>query len=144
MTNAFEKNLPSGYYFVFKDEIKPEEIIALRESVEWKGDTLKRWTDVLRQSLFSVGVRDSDKKLVGVAFLAGNVRHAIMSDLCVNPSHQRKGIGEGIMSELFEAAYGLNVSYIYAELSKTNPFRNKMILSGFKETGDSLFMDVYN
>ncbi|MDB5162995.1 MAG: hypothetical protein JWN28_602 [Candidatus Saccharibacteria bacterium] len=48
------------------------------------------------------------------------------------------------MHQLFKAVYGLNVAYVYAKLSKTNPFKEKMKHSGFKETGNSLFMDVYN
>jgi len=144
MNNVFANGLPTGYYFVFKEDILPEEIISLRESVNWKGDSPNRWTDVIRQSLFLVGIRDYHDELVGMACLAGNARHAIMCDLCVSPAHQTKGIGEAIIHQLYDAVHELNVSYVYAELAKTNPFKSKMLDSGFKETGDSLFWDVYN
>jgi ribosomal protein S18 acetylase RimI-like enzyme len=67
-----------------------------------------------------------------------------MCDLCVSPAHQTKGIGEAIIYQLYDAVHELNVSYVYAELAKTNPFKSKMLDSGFKETGDSLFWDVCN
>jgi ribosomal protein S18 acetylase RimI-like enzyme len=144
MLNAFEKKLPATYSFDYKEGLLPEEIISLRESVGWKGDEPSRWERVIKQSLFTVGVRNSEGKLVGMASLAGNVRHAVMCDLCVNPNDQNKGIGEAIMHQLYEAVAALNIRYVYAELSKANPFKAKMVLSGFKETGDSLFWNIYD
>lgn len=142
MTHAFSKDLPSGYSFVYKTDIPIMDIIALRKSVGWDGDTPTRWVDVLKWSLFAVGVQDSNKKLVGMACLAGNVRHAVMSDLCVSPEHQHKGIGQAIMSQLFDAVAALHITYVYGELAGTNPFKEKMLESGFKETGGSLFWKV--
>lgn len=86
-------------------------------------------------------MRNSDSKLVGMACLTGNVRHSVLCDLVVNPDHQHRGIGAAIMSELLKTADDLGVSYLYAELADTNPFRDSMIRSGFKATGDSLFRE---
>lgn len=141
--NAFDgSTLPAGYYFINKDSIDPSEIIALRKSVGWKGDTLDRWQISVNQSLVTVGVRDRNSELVGMACIAGNVRHAVFCDLAVSPAHQRKGVGTAIMSELMTATGALGVTYVYAELAKTNPFRDQMIQSGFEVTGDSLFKEA--
>lgn len=144
MESAFTTDLPAGYSFVFKDDILPDEIILLRKSVGWEGDSAARWHDVIEQSLFVVGVRDPNGQLAGMACLAGNFRHAVMCDLCVNPIHQSKGIGEAIIGQLYKAINELHVLYVYAELAKTNPFKYKMLQTGFEETGDSLFWDVHN
>jgi N-acetylglutamate synthase-like GNAT family acetyltransferase len=133
--------LPEQYYFVNKVDIHPAEIIALRESVNWKGDTIDRWQECIDQSLVIVGVRNPESKLVGMACIAGNVRHAVLCDLAVHPTNQNQGIGAAIMSELLKAANDLGISYLYAELADTNPFRNQMLQSGFRVTGDSLFME---
>jgi ribosomal protein S18 acetylase RimI-like enzyme len=144
MSNSTFKDavLPTGYYFVGKTNIQPEEVIALRESVSWRGDTIDRWQKCIDQSLTIVGVRDSDSTLVGMACIAGNVRHAVLCDLAVNPIHQDRGIGTAIMSELLKEINDLGISYLYAELADTNPFRSQMLEYGFKVTGDSLFMEA--
>ena len=140
--NAFsDAKLLENYRFIDKQDIRADEIIALRESINWKGDMPERWQSCIEQSLAIIGVRDSDSILVGMACLAGNVRHAVLCDLAVHPAHQYKGIGAAIMSELFRAADSIGVSYLYAELADTNPFRESMMQAGFKATGDSLFRD---
>lgn len=141
--NAFaDAKLPDSYRFINKKDINADEIIALRESINWQGDTPERWASCIDQSLAVVGVRDSDSNLVGMACIAGNVRHAVLCDLAVNPTHQHKGIGAAIMSELMKTVNRLGVSYLYAELADTNPFRDSMIRSGFQATGDGLFMET--
>lgn len=141
--NTFESaTLPEQYYFVDRTNVQPAEIIALRESVNWKGDTVDRWQACINQSLAIVGVRDAASNLVGMACIVGNVRHAVLCDLAVHSTHQNKGIGAAIMSELLNTASQFGISYLYAELAETNPFRSKMIESGFKVTGDSLFNEL--
>jgi ribosomal protein S18 acetylase RimI-like enzyme len=142
MDNVCKKDLPNGYSFIYKADIPITDIILLRKSVGWKGDTLNRWIDVLKWSLFTVGVYDAENKLVGMACLAGNARHAVMCDLCVSPEHQHKGIGQALMAQLYDAVSALKVSYVYAELAETNPFRKIMLESGFKDTGTGLFWNV--
>lgn len=89
-------------------------------------------------------MRDDTHKLVGMACIAGNLRHAVLSDLCVDPRHQKEGIGEATVSMEYNAINELGISYVYTELAKTNPFKDKMLASGFRITGDSLFCDVNN
>lgn len=141
--NAFaDAQLPEQYYFTDKENIQAAEIITLRESINWKGDTQERWKSCIDRSLAIISVRDSNSNLVGMACLAGNVRHGVLCDLAVNPAHQHKGIGAAIMSELLKTADSIGVSYLYAELADTNPFRESMMQSGFKATGDSLFREA--
>jgi len=141
--NAFATaTLPDHYTLVSKMEIDPLEIIALRESVNWKSDTAERWWQCIDQSLAVIGVRDAAGALVGMACLTGNVRHAVICDLAVSPNHHRRGIGAAIMNELLKTVHDHGVLYVYAELAKTNPFREQMIQSGFLQTGDSLFLDA--
>lgn len=137
-----DATLPEKYHFVDKLSVQPTEIIALRESVSWKGDSVDRWQECLHQSLAVIGVRDADSRLVGMACIAGNVRHAVLCDLAVNPIHQKKGIGTAITAELLKTTSSLGISYVYAELADTNPFRDQMLRSGFKATGDGLFMET--
>lgn len=136
--------LPEPFYFTDKSQVHPDEIIALRESVNWKGDTAERWQQCIDQSLAIIGVRDAESNFVGMACIAGNVRHAVLCDLAVNPIHQNKGIGAAIMFELLQTVDTLGISYLYAELAETNPFRSQMLQFGFKETGDSLFRELAN
>jgi GNAT superfamily N-acetyltransferase len=140
----YKNLLPDGYMFGDRTNVQPEEVMRLRESVGWQTDLAKRWTSVLASNLAVISVRDSNDMLVGMACLAGNVRHAVVCDLVVSPDHQHKGIGEAIMAQLEEATSRLGVWYVYAELAPTNPFREKMIASGFKETGASLFRSQMN
>lgn len=139
MSQIYNESLPSGYSFAPRDHIKPEEIISLRESVGWLGDSPERWSIALEQSLDVIAVRSRTGDLVGMVCLAGNARHAVMCDLVVHPDHQHQGIGEALMAKLEQSLQTFDVTYVYAELAKTNPFREKMIQSGFVMTRESLF-----
>jgi len=143
MKNIFINKLPDQYYFVDKSSIKPEEIIELQLSVGWGRDSLECWQSCIDNSIATIGVRDSNDKLVGAAFLAGNLRHAVICDLTVNPDHQFKGIGGAIMFKIMDKISEMDIPFIYTELVETNPFREKILQSGFKVTGGSLFMDVF-
>lgn len=140
MNNPFSKaSLPNSFHLVSKTDVKPSEIITLRESVGWSGDSERRWQECIDQSLAVIGVRDRDSRLVGMACITGNIRHAVLCDLAVHPDHQRLGIGAAIMSELLKTTDSLGIMYVYAELANTNPFRDKMMAAGFETTGNSLF-----
>lgn len=141
MNKVFKSELPTGYTFTDRHDILPDEIMRLRESVGWDVDTPERLREIMHTSLGVVGVRDKNDELVGMACLAGNVRHAVICDLAVNPNHQKQGIGEAIMAKIYELIDENDIYFVYAELSETNPFRDKMITSGFKNTGNSLFLE---
>jgi len=142
MPDTYNPTLPASYSFTDRRDVLPEEIMRLRESVGWSADTPERWSKILNDSLEVIIVRDESNGLVGLAFIAGNLRHAVMCDLVVAPAHQQRGIGEAIMAKLEQSVKILGVKYVYAELAKTNPFREKMVQSGFQDTGDSLFREV--
>jgi hypothetical protein len=53
--------LLKGYEFVDKHSIQPNEIISLRESVGWLGDTQENWQQAIEQPLgVIVGVRSQE------------------------------------------------------------------------------------
>ena len=142
MKTIFNEHLPNGYYFVEKTSINPADIIKLRESIGWdKGGSADDWVKYVDQSLATICVQDSDGKLVGAALLVGNTRHAVFCDFTVGLAHQHKGIGNAIMTRIMQQIELLKISYVYAELAETNPFREKMMQSGFKMTGNSLFLE---
>lgn len=84
-------------------DILPEEIQSLRASVGWDPDQREAWTEALVQARAVRSVHE-DESLVGIGFLIGTSRHAIVADVCVNPSYQKRGIGHSIVSALVEDA----------------------------------------
>lgn len=142
MKNVFKNRLTDQYHFIDKTSVNPNDIINLRQSVGWDIDSFENWKSYINQSIAVIGVCNSDNLLVGAAFLVGNLRHAVVCDLTVNPEHQRKGVGESIIYKIMYTINELGILYIYTELAETNPFRNKMMQSGFEVTGGSLFLDT--
>lgn len=140
MKNIFDANtLPTESHFAESSSLNAHEIMSLRQSVGWDPDTEERWKSCIKDSLAIISVRNDAKELVGMAVIAGNLRHAVLCDLVVNPNHQRKGIGEAIMHKALDTADRISITYLYSELAESNPFRDKMLQSGFQITGNSLF-----
>lgn len=142
MKNVFKNRLTDKYHFVDKSSITALDMIDLQSSIMLDSNSEKDWDININLSLAIVGVRDINERLVGVAFLAGNYRHAVFCDLTVNPEFQHIGIGESIMYKIMEEIERLEIFYVYTDLAETNPFKEKMIQSGFKDTGCSLFLDA--
>lgn len=143
MENVFRNRLTNDFSYASAETMLPQEIITLRESVGWRGDTLERWQHIVDESLYSIGVCNEDGTLIGMGCLVGNTRHAVLCDLCVNPTYQRLGIGESIMHKLYEVINQRDILYVYAELSDINPFKNRMLSSGFRQTDNSVFWSKY-
>jgi len=122
--------LPSKYSFVESSEIEVSEILALRKTVGWSDDDEARWEQVMTGSLYIVGVRKSNA-LVGIGFVAGNLRHAIFCDLCVHPAHQKKGIGYALLRKRLDWTTDHSVPFLYTSLSAQNPLRDMYKLAGF-------------
>lgn len=139
---TFSQDLPSSFRFAEANSISPSQIIKLRESVGWTGDSEERWKKCLDSNLASICVINEDNLLVGMGCLVGNVRHAILCDFVVNPEFQHKGIGTAILAKRLEIASELGVKYLYTELSRQNPFREYLTEIGFRETGNNLFMSL--
>ncbi len=133
--------LPDDYVFVDDTEMQIDEIMALRQLVGWDADTQERWIDCLDSQSFFLGVRYEEGvgDLVGMARLAGDVRHSVICDGVVHPNHQRKGIGKAMLKEIIEYADQNGVTYLYTDLAEDNPLRPTFDQLGFMDTGNSLF-----
>lgn len=132
--------LPDSYSFIDKSTIDPKEIIELRESVGWAGDSVEHWQQSMDQPLgVIVGVRNIEGQLVGMGRITADPRHAVLCDLAVHPDHQNKGIGGALVTERMRIAKEQDIPYLYTELAPTNPLRNLYKAMGFISTGNGLF-----
>lgn len=135
-------SLPEGYNFVDKSQLQPDEIIGLRESVGWDGDTTEQWQNTIDQPLgVIVGVRDEEGSLVGMGRMTADPRHVVLCDLVVDPEHQHKGIAAAIVGERMRIADLRNIPFMYTDLSPTNPLKGLYDKLGFVATGGGLFRD---
>lgn len=131
--------LPDGYTFSHRSSITAEEIIGLRQKSNW--GTEKRtevWKECIARALAVVGARDPASELVGVGFLVGNLRHAVLCDFTVLPDHRGWGIGTAILEKRIEIADSLEIPYLYTDLVPENPLRQKYLDLGFVASGNLL------
>lgn len=116
---ALQESIPDYYYFA--EEITGEDVVRLRSSSDWGTVTdADLWQRTIDQSITVVGVGHPTQSLVGVGFLAGNPRHAILCDFVVHPNHRGQGIGQAILNRRINIAEELEIPYLYTELSPTN------------------------
>lgn len=134
-------SLPDGFSFVYNDEIQVDEIIKLREKVGWESYDVDLWKRCVSESLITVGVSDGSD-LVGVGFLAGNSRHAVLCDLVVEPVYQGKGLGKSLLVERLNFADKNHIRYLYTEISESNPMGNLYEELGFQNTNKGLFRQL--
>lgn len=134
-------SLPDGFSFVYNDEIQVDEIIKLREKVGWESYDVDLWKRCVSESLITVGVSDGSG-LVGVGFLAGNSRHAVLCDLVVEPVYQGKGLGKSLLVERLNFADKNHIRYLYTEISESNPMGNLYKELGFQNTNKGLFRQL--
>lgn len=112
----------------------------LRKSVGWDGATPDIWEQCLRQAGgIVVGVRDSAGALVGMGRVTPDPRHAVFCDLAVNPNHQGQGIGTAIIQKRIEWADQKHITYLYTDLSDSNPLLDVYMSVGFIKKERSLF-----
>jgi len=131
--------LPNGTTFADRHKIKAHEVLALRSLVGWDGGDLDVWNSCLADSLDVCGVRSEDGTLIGIGFLAGNKRHAVLCDLCVHPEHRGRGIALAILARRMLFAISLPVPYIYTSLAPENRLKPVYEALGFVHTGGELF-----
>lgn len=130
--------LPRGYRFVDASTISPDEAVDLYRATEYIDPTypvsiaLDEWDEALQQSLAVVGVRDKNRKLVGLGTLNGDVSHAALSDLMVDPNHQHLGIGRALVKKRVEIADRIGVQRVNTLLSTTNTLGKLYLQLGFK------------
>jgi ribosomal protein S18 acetylase RimI-like enzyme len=132
--------LPEAYSFVNRLGVTPEAVIALRSAANWGTEQSPDvWQSTIFQSLATVGVVDAKSDLVGVGFLAGNNRHAVLCDLVVHPDHRRQHIGQAILHKRLEIADDIGIPYLYTELSHMNTVRGLYVELGFRAL-DNLYV----
>lgn len=132
-----------NYKLVLKDEINSSEVLALRRAVGWaEGDTEDGWLSNIKGCIQAVGLREkSSNNLVGVGFIVGNRRHAILCDFNVHPDFQRIGLGTIILEERMRIINELKIPYVYTTLSDDNPLVGMYKKFGFINTDASYFRD---
>lgn len=132
----FPEQLPEGYQFSI--DFSAEEVINLRSASGWGTEkNVELWQRVIDESIASVGVKNGSKELVGIGFLAGNPRHAVLCDFNVHPSHQGLGIGRAILHRRINLADARQIPYLYTELAPTNTLRSHYEKLGFVATGNA-------
>lgn len=139
LTTQEEIPLPEGYQFMDRSDIDPDELMTLRESVGFSRETPEIWKDCINDSIDVAAVRDDEGNLVGIGFLSGTRRHAVLCDFVVSPEHQGKGIGTAILKKRMETVEKLEIPYVYTDLAETNPLRKKYAALGFVATSGRLF-----
>lgn len=126
--------LPDGYKYT--SSLSGEEVVDLRSESGWGTEkNTELWQRVIDESIASTGVRDETSKLVGVGFLAGNARHAVLCDFIVSPDHRGKGLGRAILNKRVNLADELEIPYLYTELAPTNSLKTYYEELGFIATG---------
>lgn len=133
MTVEDRFGLPEPYNFVNRLGVTPEAVIGLCNAANWDTELNPDvWQLTISHSLATVGVTDPNSDLVGVGFLAGNNRHAVLCDLVVDPNHRGRGIGTAILLRRMSIADQLDIHHLYAELSPTNNITRLCIELGFR------------
>lgn len=136
-----EIKLPEGYYFADRSSVTLPEFAEIRRSVNWSDDDEERFQKCFEQSLEIIAVRSADGLLVGIGFIAGNYRHAVLCDFNVRKDHQRKGIGRAILQARIQRAEELKIPYLYVSLHPSNPLRSLYEQLGFREGDGSMFRE---
>lgn len=135
-----ERALPDGYRFT--EDIAGEEVIALRALVGWATREHERWDENIARSLMAAGVRAPCDTLVAVGFLAGNVWHAVLCDLCVHPEHRGRGLARSLVVRRVVRARALGVRYLYTSLARDNPLESLYNELGLTSEYRSLYADL--
>lgn len=80
--------------------ISVEEFLEMVESVGWKSYSPEQVTKALKNTMYMVKIF-SDNELAGIGRVVGDYSIVcILTDICVKPKFQRKGIGLKIVNEL--------------------------------------------
>jgi GNAT superfamily N-acetyltransferase len=132
--SSLSEELPES--FEFAGQVFATEVVDLRDYSQWGTEkNPELWRTVIDQSIATTGVRNADHELIGVGFLAGNLRHAVLCDFVVRPDYRSIGIGTAILNRRINIADGLNIPYLYTELAPTNRLRQRYVDLGFTANG---------
>ncbi len=131
--------LPESYEWTNREDIQPEEVIKLRESVGWDGDTIETWQNCLKDSVHVSAIRDENGELIAIGFLSGNARHAVLADFDVNPNNQKEGVGKALLEDTLRVADELEIKYLYTSLANPEKYAGILGELGFESKEGNLF-----
>jgi GNAT superfamily N-acetyltransferase len=98
----------------------------------WDEEAPRTLQPVLQRSLVHAGAY-LDEQLVGFANVAtdGGI-HGFLSDVLVDPDHQRRGIGTGLVSRVRDAAKARGITWLHVDFDpELRPFYRR---AGFTDT----------
>lgn len=128
----------SPYQFSSERIIPVESIQLLRQSVGWIPDSTKVWQETLDAAI-GIASAWQDEKLVGIGFLVGTRRHAVLCDLAVAPAHQQNGIGRHLVKQLMDVALKENVRYTTLYYDEAKPWLESFYQSlGFRSIDNAM------
>ncbi len=107
--------------FILNPTISSQAICDLREAVGW-GRSEEDYPTALHGYWATVGGFDATNKLAAwCAILSDGVRHAVLLDVIVHPSHQRKGVGKALVLAAVEhiQAHGITIIHVDFEPETT-------------------------
>ena len=107
--------------FVLNTSVSPQAICDLRESVGWDRAE-EDYPAVLRGYWATVGGLNTANELVAwCAILSDGVRHAVLLDVIVHPSYQRKGVGKMLIATAVKRiqAHGITIIHVDFEPETT-------------------------
>ena len=91
--------------------VDPIDLCNLRESVGWERFD-QDYPAAFDGYWATVSAIDSDNRLVGwCAIISDGVRHAVLLDVIVHPSWQRRGIGQRIVKQAIQK-HGINIIHV--------------------------------
>jgi len=116
-----------------REDISPADIQSLRESVGWQADSQEVWQVTLDTALSVRAV------FVGIGFLVGSPRHAVLCDVCVKPAYQSRGLGGKLVASLVEDAKRKKLRYITLTFDANAPWLKDWYgKHGFRVAGNAM------
>ena len=101
--------------FTLNPVISAQAICDLREAVGWDRAE-EDYPVALRGYWATVGGFDTTNKLVAwCAVLSDRVRHAVLLDVIIHPSYQRKGVGKALVATAVEHIKAHMITIIHVD-----------------------------
>lgn len=126
------------YHFSDNNTVPVKSIQLLRQSVGWIPDSEEVWQETLDTAL-GVALAWKEEELVGIGFLVGTKRHAVLCDLAVSPDHQRNEIGRHLVTQLMDVAQEKGVRYTTLYYDEAKPWLTDFYQSlGFQSISNAM------
>ena len=107
--------------FALNPSVSPQAICNLRESVGWDRSE-EDYPAALQRYWATVGGLNATHELIAwCAILSDEVRHAVLLDVIVHPSYQRKGVGKALIATAVKyiQAHGITIIHVDFEPETT-------------------------